>query len=71
MIIVVCSYVYSRVRPAMAGCKGIIEHLFDTYGPGAENIPKELRGGSQGPPKSGKVKPNCRFISYTCDFFIF
>lgn len=32
-------------RPQLSGSTEIIEHLFNTYGPGAANIPGSLKGG--------------------------
>lgn len=45
-------------RPQLFGSDAIIKHLFKTYGPGEEAIPKNLKG--SGSSATGKTKPNAR-----------
>ncbi|KAJ1390233.1 hypothetical protein B484DRAFT_459599 [Ochromonadaceae sp. CCMP2298] len=50
----------SMYRPRLTGSKAIIAHLFDAYGPGAENIPKQLLGSGKGGGKGNRVRKDSR-----------
>mmetsp|Transcript_2922 Transcript_2922/g.3083 ORF Transcript_2922/g.3083 Transcript_2922/m.3083 type:complete len:361 (+) Transcript_2922:92-1174(+) len=49
----------SMYRPELTGADLIIKHLFNTYGPGEENIPARLKGGRGGDGK-GSLDRNAR-----------
>lgn len=56
----------SMYKPQLIGAKDIIDHLFNTYGPGADKIPNSLKGfkggvlGGGGSGKGSKLRANAR-----------
>lgn len=52
----------SMIKPQLTGADDIIKHLFATYGPGADKIPGNLKGGGlfAGSGKGGKLRKNAR-----------
>jgi hypothetical protein len=50
----------SMFLPSLFGSTDIINHLFDTYGPGSKAVPSNLRGGSGGGVSAGKGSYNTK-----------
>jgi len=50
----------SMYKPQLFGADSIIEHLFDTYGPGYSELPAALKGPGKSGGKGNKIRPNIR-----------